>query len=490
MISNSRANMAAAYRGDTFRAMAGRWFLALVIVEAVASASPRSDPTVGRAVFTGATLQSATSLSLNPAALAGGKATVEFYFAATGVLEQFGIRRKQIDAASGELVDGENVNDLAAGPGGSFAWLGRPSPRTTVGLELRIPSPELFPDGQALRYHSRGSKQRNYIATGGFGIRATSRFFFGASISHDVADLDLRYSRDTALDTGITSDCNGAPCGFENPAAAEDYKVDVHSDYLSSENLRVNLGIVVRLFNDLWIGIAYHNTPGFGIQTQLDGKMVVTKSPRDGGSVLRGDSTVLVSYPASVDGEVRTRLLPDLELHVGGRWEDLSRMQAYDVRGYGTRFLGRNIAEATLRPRGFRDAFAMWAGVEQIEVNQSTQRFRFGGRIGFETPALQDDRTAPGTVSPTSVTLDGGAQIRISPSWSMQLSYGLQVFSGVSVTRSDYDPRFALDCAANNFDFSTRGCVAVREGYAIPTAAGDYSRLSHSLRVGLRYERF
>ncbi|MBA2543852.1 MAG: hypothetical protein H0V17_29680 [Deltaproteobacteria bacterium] len=470
--------------------MIRRTILALAIAAPMANAyaSPRSDPTTGRAVFTGATLPSPTSITLNPAALGLGQ-TWELYLAVTSVLEQFGIDRRELDLATGTFSDGERVKDTQLGPGASIAGVWHPGRITTLGLELRLPPPELFPDDPALRYHSLGSRQRNYIVTGGFSLRVSSAFYFGVSVSHDVTDLELRYARDTALDKGVAIDCDGAPCGLENPSAAETYKVDVRSDYVSAENLKLNLGVVIRVTPEIWLGLAYHNTPGFDIQTQLDGRMRYGQAPRDGGGSFTGDSTVLVHYPASVDGEVRARLLPVLDLHVGGRWEDLSRMQAFDVRGQGAAFQGLDLPEWTLRPRGFRDAFAFWAGLEQVEIDQR-ERFRFGGRIGFETPSLRQNRTSPGNMSSTSVTLDAGAQLRLAPNWSLQMSYGLQVFSTVDVDSSNYDPRFALDCIDSGFDYSTPGCAALREGYALPTAAGSYSRLQHALRLGLRFEGF
>jgi hypothetical protein len=462
-----------------------RTILALALAPALAYGSPRSDPTTGRAVFTGATMPSTTSIGLNPAAL-GQARTWEIYFAATGVLEQFGIDRRELDLDTDSFTAGQRVRDVQFGPGATIAGIFPPGRITTVGLELRIPPTELFPSDPALRYHSLGSRQRNYIVSGGFSFKVASSFFFGVSVSHDFTDLRLRYARDTALDKGLAIDCGGSPCGLENPAADETYDVTARSSYVSIENVRVNLGILVRLMRNVWLGLSYHNTPGFGIQTQLEGRMQYTQPLREGGVPINGGSTVYVSYPASVDGELRAALLPDLDLHVGGRWEDLSRMQGYDVRGYGRSFDGFGVPEWVVRPRGFRDSFAMWAGVEQVELDQ-TKRFRFGGRIGFETPSLKPSRTSPGNMSSTSLSLDAGAQIRIAPSWSLQLSYGLQLFSKVDVTTSQYDPRFALDCIDSGFDYETRGCTQLREGYAIPTAAGTYTRLQHAFRLGLRY---
>jgi long-subunit fatty acid transport protein len=452
---------------------------------APASASPRSDPTIGRAVFTGATVPSATSISLNPAALGLGKTEHEIYVSAVAVVEQLGIDRRVIDAASGALVAGPTASDVLLGPGGSIAYVGQAGDRIRLGVEARLPPPEMFPDHPAVRYHTMGSRQRSYVVTGGASLRLSNKFYVGASVSHDHKRLRLRYARDTAIDAGFDADCGGAPCGHENPLAEQRYDVAVRTDYASGENVAINLGIVAQIYRDTWLGIAYHNTPGFGIQTRLDGAMTVTRAPREGGGELRGGSTVYVSYPASVDAELRTRILPQLELHVGGRWEDLSRMQAYDVRSYGTAFRGEDVPEWTLRPRGFRDAFSLWAGVQEVDVGE---RWTLGGRLGIETSALPPSRTAPGSVSPTSITLDGGAQLRVAPNWILQLSYGAQLFQRVTARSSDYDPRFVGQCAASSFDYTTRACAAVRSGYAIPTAAGDYSRFQHALRLGVRYD--
>src|SRR5688572_15940989 len=128
--------MAAAYRGDTFRAMVGRLFLALAITAGAAQASPRTDPTNGRSVFTGATLPTPQSITLNPAAVGLGK-TSEVYIGLAAVLEQFGIDRKLIEE-DGTLVDGPDVKDVQSGAGVTLAGVWHPGSITTLGAEARI----------------------------------------------------------------------------------------------------------------------------------------------------------------------------------------------------------------------------------------------------------------------------------------------------------------------------------------------------------------
>jgi len=160
------------------------------------------------------------------------------------------------------------------------------------------------------------------------------------------------------------------------------------------------------------------------------------------------------------------------------------------VRLYGSTFPKANIPEWIERPRGFHDVFAMWAGVEQdatTEPRRFLDRLRFGGRIGFETSALDDDRTTALTIAPRSATLDGGVQMRFN-TVVVQLSYGLQYFPTVGVAQSAFDPRDRVACVDGGFDYATTACANVRSGYAIPTAAGDYRRIEHSLRLGIRFE--
>ena len=56
------------------------------------------------------------------------------------------------------------------------------------------------------------------------------------------------------------------------------------------------------------------------------------------------------------------------------------------------------------------------------------------------------------------------------------------------VRDSAFDPRDQISCIDSGFDYTTSECAAVRHGYAIDTAAGDYRRFEHAMRIGLRYE--
>jgi len=452
-----------------------------------ALASPRSDPTLGRAVFTGSTLGHPTSLTLNPAALSVRPGKRSLYFAFLGTLQQTSIDTQQLDLDTGTLSPGERVSDLQLAPGGQAMWIERPSERIAFGFELRVPPREMhLEDHEALRYSTLGGGQQNYVATVGVSARLVSRLHIGASLSHDFTDLQLRYARDTALETG-NDDCGGAPCGLGNPQATELYDVDVRSKWVSAKNLRLNLGFAVQLATDLWIGLAYHTPPGLEVQTTLDGDVTVTQAPRDGGAELTGGSTVYISYPASIDGELRARIWRGLDLHVGGRWEDLSRFSAYDVRTFGSTFRANGIPEWMPRARGMHDAYSIWAGVEQHDTGD---QLLLGARLGYETASVDARKTSALTIAPAAFTVDLGVQGRVVPGapWWLQLSYGLALSPTVDARANAFDPRHRLDCVDSGFDYTSSGCELTRGGYAVATGAGDYTRIQHALRVGLQYE--
>src|SRR3954454_14233566 len=93
--------------------------LALSCAAAAAAASPRSDPTAGRAVFTGATMPHATSIGVDPAALGLGSVD-ELYVAFTGVLDQLHVA---LDRGPDDASPGGRARTVELGPGAVLALL-------------------------------------------------------------------------------------------------------------------------------------------------------------------------------------------------------------------------------------------------------------------------------------------------------------------------------------------------------------------------------
>jgi ABC-type lipopolysaccharide export system ATPase subunit len=92
------------------------------------------------------------------------------------------------------------------------------------------------------------------------------------------------------------------------------------------------------------------------------------------------------------------------------------------------------------------------------------------------------------TITADNLSKAFGMQLRLSPEVALQLGYGIQWFPTVDVDRSAYSPDSRIACVDGGYDYTTEACSAVRAGYALPTAAGEYGRLQHAGRLALRYD--
>jgi long-subunit fatty acid transport protein len=458
-----------------------------------AHASPRTDPTSGRAVFTGAANVHPTSLRVNPAMI-GVDAAVGVYVAY--VAGTFMLEHEQIDRDD-QAPDFSGPADLSEarttlGAELSISW--HPTERISVGVGVRAAPEETFSGSAgALSYHNMGGRQRDLSATVAGALRVSSIFYVGAALSLQQYRLNLRFARDTALfaPSGQPLDCGGAPCGLGNPQAAEVYDVDVEpSNIFSNQNLALTLGLVLKLGAATYVGLGYHTPPGFAVQTSLVGDVRVTRAPRDvaagGEAVVSGEAAVDVSYPANVELGLRTLVARELLLVAGLRWEDTSRLSGYDVRPHGSRLTEAGIPEWIRKARGLTDSVAGWVGVEQLDQGES---WRLGGRLGYELGSTSDARVSPSGNSTQSLTLDLGAQWRLqSAPWSLQASYGLAYFLPVSVEDSAFSSLNTVACVGSNYNYASRACAATRGGYGIESANGDYAKWQHAIRFGARYE--
>jgi hypothetical protein len=465
--------------------------LAIAVAGSGAGASPLADPNAGRAVFTGATSGHPTSLELNPAALSLTGPGVHLYLSGSLAIDQIGIDRQAIlSPGDGAPTDGDSVSGNRGSWGTTvalFAGVPDDSVISSIGLMVSTDPDEVFQrDEDALRYHTLGGAYRELKVLIGGSLRATSDLHFGATVGLVVSSrLAFDYARDTALDAG--SACPAATCGFENPLGAEIYRLDVRAaDWFSADRVLLAAGALYQIEPDWWIGLSYRSPQGLGRPQLLEGDVEVTRSPMScsgDGCTVRAEATVAMDLPQSIHASLRGRITPGLDLTVGLRFENLSRVQQYDVRTFGAGLAGT--PEWQPRPRGLDNVYSAVAGVEQVD---SGQRFLAGGRLGIETAAVPAERISPVQVDGLALTADAGAQLRLLPSLVIQVTYGASWYPEVTADPGAYDPRFATDCAESGYDYDTPACAAVRAGYAIPTAAGSYRRFSHAARLALRYD--
>jgi long-subunit fatty acid transport protein len=456
-----------------------------------AAASPLEEPLIaGAAVFTGPTRSHGSAIYLNPSAL-GIAQRGQHVLVMSGLrVAQINIDRNLIDS-TGDLSAGPEVNDITH----SFSWLASwdflIADRYRFGLSFHTPFAEQYPDDDALRYHTTGGRAAQRTLSAAASATINSRLHIGFGISLGESSLTLGYARDTALDggsAGINSDCGGAPCGLENPEAAERHDISVDSGSLlgtslfQSKNVGLTGGVLIGVTKKWWLALSYVSPPGTITDLDLGGRAKVTRAPRDGGQTLEGNAEITYRLPQSVYIGTRGPLFPDHELVATIRWQNLSRHNRYDIRLYGGDFEEQNLLNWEIRQRPFQDVYSIDAGIESSEL----RRFRYGTRLRFETSALAAEDTTPIQMGGLNVALSAGAELRLGNNVVVGANYGLSYFPTVDASNSSFSPLDRIACVDSEFAYDQ--CTAAREGRAYPTASGSYSRLDHNIGLSIRYD--
>ena len=470
----------------------------VVLAGRPAAASPLEVPSAGTAVFTGPTSPHATSIFLNPAAMGFASPGAHLYLGGSLRLDQVNIDRRLVDPTTGALSDGPGVSTATLTPGGTIAlWGSVLEDKAVFGLSLSTPMVERFASGQdPLRYHVLGGYIYQSMVSAAGCFRLDPHWYFGLGFSLGYAGLKLRFERDTALEAGsgdvrgIGSDCDGARCGLENPAAAQSYEVSVSTGGLGGlfarQNLAASAGIAWEPWNGWWLTLSYVNPPGAipspDYDLSLSGTARVHGAPRDGGGVTTGRAEVTYRMPQTVWFGVRGALLPGWDLVTAARWENWSRQKQLDIRFFGGDLIQGGAPEWYPRYRGLRDVWSLMGGLEQEDTGSIT----LGGRVHVESGAVSASTVSPMQIDGFNLGAGAGVQMRLAQHLVIQASYDLTWFPTVDSKASAFDPRQELTCVDSGYDFSR--CRAAREGRGIPTAAGRYSRLRHGLVLSVRYD--
>lgn len=459
----------------------------------LASASPMEDSSFGGAVFTGPTHGHATSFFVNPAALGLTGLGSHLYIGTSTRISSIYVDRDVI-ALDGQQEPGGSFKRHTVSPGGIIAlYTNLQDDRARIGLSFMTPTVERFPEGgNALGYHSEGGQLVQGMLTLAGSLRVGDSVILGIGFSLGYSSLNLKFSRDSALDggsssdNGIRSDCGGQVCGYENPEAREFYDLNVRSQgpfggLLSLKNASIAVGVLVKLPADSWLGMGYVALPGALGQLSLSGKADIVHAPRDGGQSENVTAEINFRMAQFAFLGYRRPISNNLDLVTDLRWQDLSRHNQFDIRMI-SKELGSDLPEWMPRYRGMQNVWRLSAGIEGNDL----QRYRFGARLRIESGAVKTDAITPLQVAGGNATLATGAELRLADHVVVSVGYELTWFPGANVKDSLFDPRKQVECVDSGYDFDS--CGAARDGRALSTAAGNYERLQHGLVLSLRYD--
>ncbi len=466
--------------------------LGLMTTGSLAHASPMDDPSLGGAVFTGPTHGHATSFFVNPAALGLTGRGWHLHLGGNARLDSISIDRKQV-TLDGQLRPGETLSNHTLSPGGIIAWYSSfRDDKARLGVSLFTPTVQRFPSNEeGLQYHSRGGQIVQSMLTLA-GSHRWGRILIGIGFSLGYSSLRLKFARDSALSggsdsvTGINSDCNGAPCGYENPAARELYDIRVGNqasfgDLFSLKNISASIGLAYQVAPRSWIAFGYVALPGAFDPLTLSGSAAITRSPRDGGATEATAAEVGFSMAQMAFLGYRQPAFGSYDFVTDLRWQDWSRHNNFDIRLFGGD-RSPEIPEWMPRRRNMRDVWRLSAGLETGDQ----EAYRYGARLRVETASVDDLSISPTLVGGTQFTLATGTELKFTDHWVFSLGYELSLFPTIDASGSDFDPRQQVACVDSSFDFDQ--CQAARNGSALSTAAGTYSHIQNSVVMSFRYD--
>lgn len=461
-----------------------------------AGASPLEDITEGGAVFTGPTAPHPTSLFINPSALSLAGQGWHLYLGSNLRLDRLSVDRYEIDADSGAVSAGASDAVITPTPGGMLAAWTSIGEKVHVGAAFHTPFAERFPEGDtALGYHSLGGYSYQAMVTAGGTYRLADWLGFGLTVSFSYSRFRYEFLRDTATEAGrtpgrgIDSDCGGEPCGFEHPLAAERYTIATSSvksllDFFDTNNFGIGLGLAYRVhgLDGWWLHGSYVGPAGVIKQIETRGSAVARLAPRDGTHSVRGDAEVTFRAPQSVWFGLRGPVMPGWDLVTSVRWQDMSRYNELDLRMRGGDLASAGVPEWYPRYRGLQDTVQGQVGLEM----DPAARVRLGGRVRLESGATRPRRASALGFDSANAALAVGAELRVGQHLVLHGGYDVTAFLPVDTERSAFDPEQRVACVQSDYDFAD--CKALREGRALPTAAGDYGRLRHVISLGLRWD--
>jgi long-subunit fatty acid transport protein len=528
--SQRRARLRRRRRADagasTARAAAATALAVAVLAAAggPAAAAPLDEPFIGGMSFDGPTSANLGAVYWNPAAL-GLVRGFQMMVAANGRLSTVEVNRAPINSADGTpggtttfpTARARNLTGPSPfGPNSYFALsTDFGGDRFTIAFATYMPYLQrinfaLSPSfDEPTRYQALAIDLRNLLLAPALSIRFGGDFRVGFAPGFLFSTGRLMFAEDLALaggSAGLASDCNGMPCGAENPAAAARY--DVYSGHNISDakfSLTLGAGLYYRK-RSFELGVAYQSRPIGGDVNGVEvagARTTVTLPPRDmmgGGSVLpcanqQSDRCIFgdISYrlPDVWIAGATWRLRPGLELSAMVRWLWLSVHDKIDIRlsGQPLDTNGRDLPQHVVLWRGFKD---VWDTRVRISY-WWRERIRVGAMLRLETSAVDSAAVNAAAVDGFKIQPVALIEVRILRQLWLGGGYGITFMPTVEVTDSVFKPELARMCVNQPTDnppgaggsLADPACQQGLAGQPRPTAVGRYTARTQDFGVTL-----
>jgi long-chain fatty acid transport protein len=327
------------------------------------------------------------------------------------------------------------------------------------------------------RFHVVDADVQNLNLAPSLAIRVTTGIYIGATLGWLTSRGRLSWDEDTALDRPAASEplCGEAPCGLENPAAAERYQlteVKVFDDVINS----LALGALLRR-GPVDVGLSYTKQMlGADTVRFIAGRTAVKRADRLGGREQVVASEVYFKLPDMATAGV-TWNGARWALSGMGRWIRYSKHRDIDVR-----VAGSGLRQEMTLYRGYRDNLDLRARLQWTPG----QRWRLSATMRGETTAVSTENLSAASVDGLKVEPMIAAEVTAG-FFRLSAAYSFLLIPEVRADPSRFDPGAALECSTTGNDLTTAGCQLRSMGAARSTTVGRYSLQQHALFVATTF---
>jgi long-subunit fatty acid transport protein len=487
--------------------------LAATALALPATASPLDDPHIGGIGFSGPATGDLASIYWNPGAL-GLVPDNQAFVSATGRFSTLSLARDPIDPATGRPGGSRSFPEVSGtsrlhpfgwppGPGGFVALSAAIGTRFTLGIAAFSPFAQRMSwsataDGQQpTRYHALEIDLRDVALAPAFSLRLCCGLHVGASPHFLFSVGRLVFDEDTALNAGgagLASDCGGAPCGAENPAAAARYEISSGLDPTDS-SFAFLAAFGAHLQRPRWdLGIGYITRPltTDGVAIRARRTHVTLPSRTAGGAPLCPSEEAGPCFYAQAHYDLPDTLMAGFTYHLTDRvdlgfvlrWLNLSHHESMDIRVVGPATDGlrtHGLPETIVLHRGFRDTVDLRARA----IVRLGERVLVSAGLRGESSALRAEDVSPAAIDAAKIEPALAAQLRIAGALVLSAGYAFTFMPSVSTGAGVFDPGASVTCDAAGGDLGNSACDKRSQGLARPTAAGRYSLYTHGFSVSI-----
>ncbi|MBU1221496.1 outer membrane protein transport protein [Myxococcota bacterium] len=332
-----------------------------------------------------------------------------------------------------------------------------------------------------LRYHLIDRNMMNLFISSVVSLKMHKKFYFGFGLSYVYSSVYMGVIRDRYLRGTLPE---GVEDGYEKGGIGDE-KVEINTE---DNNFGFSAGFLWIPKPWLTVGGSYRSKirslEDTSVRTSGTGK--ITRYVEGQGFVtLSGDAQMVTSYPDSYNLGVNMRLSRFWYGDFTVTWTRWSQHSSFRFLLSGNDFTNSNLTNWDLNInsyRGFQDTFTP----QFTAYYRGLSGFNFLASLKYLPPSVPTSWVNPSAVDNHSAELLLSFTFKLLKNMNLRFGYAISYMLPVEVKNSGFQPSLARTCLENHIDVVwSSACRDTYAGKALPSAAGNYSKITHQLGIGI-----